>query len=242
MATETTAEKMLREARERQTANAAQDAANNAVKKADDTAAVDPKVAASKEQQDREEAAADLLARQEAARDLASKNATTNIPGVPSFAAVTPNAAGAPIPLGATIARTDEIPLKNVETVLVEDRAVGQIERPWRTFQHLYANANTIMPNGKKLIFGGQNGHLGQYSTNIPDQIKHLAELANTPGSMVTEVRQDAEGRFIVVTDAILDAEKQAALIDSRTNTARQQDPGVAQAISNLGRTIAQNS
>lgn len=228
---ETAAEAMLRKAREQQAANAAAEAQ----KKADAAAVVDPKVAESKKRQEEEEAQAELIARQQAAVELAAKSQNSGVPGV------TPSAGGAPVPM-ATVpaAQTQELILDPVMTK--SDVGVELIERPWRTFQHLYANANTIMPNGKKIIFGGQNGHTGQYSTNVPEQIEHLADLARTPGSMITEVRKDADGRYIVVTDAILEAEKQAALVDSRLNTARQQDPNVAQAMNNLGRTIAQDS
>lgn len=231
MAAETTAEAMLRKAKEQQ----AQNAAEEAQKKADASAAADAKVAESKKRQEEEEAAADLIARQQAAVELAARTQATGIPGV------TPNAAGNPVPVAPVMApQTAELVL---DPVMQPQRGeVGIVERPWRTFQHLYANANTIMPNGKKIIFGGQNGHIGQYSTNVPDQIEHLAILANTPGSMITEVRQDKDGRYIVVTDAILEAEKQAALADSRMNTARQQNPSVAQAMNNLGQTIARES
>lgn len=227
---ESQAEAMVRQAKERK--EAAEKAAE-AQKKADLRAAEDEKVAQDKKRQEAEEAAADLEARRTAAADLAAQNNSTQIPGI---SAVTPNAAGAPAPRPQ--AQTAEIELAPV----LVDKEIGLIENPWRTFQHLYANANTIMPDGKKIIFGGQNGHTGQYSTNQPEQIEHLVGLSNTPGSMVSEVRQDREGRYIVVNDAILEAERQAALIDSRKNTAHQQSPGVAQAISNLGRTIAQDS
>lgn len=233
---ETPADAMVRKAQERQQAAEAAERAAAAEKKADDLAKSDPKVAESKQRQEEEEAKADLQARQQAAQEMLSQNAGTNIPGVP---AVTANASGNPTP--ATRVPAPQTATIELAPVLVKDE-VGLIERPWRTFQHLYANANTIMPDGKKIIFGGQNGHTGQYSTNNEEQIKHLSTLANTPGSMITEVRQDSEGRYIVVTDAILEAEKQAALIDSRKNTAHQQDPNVAQAMNNLGRSIAQDS
>jgi len=231
---ETAAEKMIREAQERN--KQAAEVAATAQKKADDTAKVDPKVAADKERQDREEAEADLLARQAAARDLAAQNQASGIPGVSN---VTANAGNSPIPATRVPApQTAEIELAPV----LAPGEVGLVDRPWRTFQHLYANANTILPNGKKLIFGGQNGHIGQYSTNVPEQLEHLTELARTPGSMITEVRQDAEGRYIVVTDDILQAEQLAALADSRKNSARDLDPAASQAMSNLPRVIAQTS
>lgn len=225
---ETNAEAMIRQAQERQAKAKAEDAQ----KKADQTAAVDPKVAESKRLQDEAEALADLQARTAHAAALAASVQNSGIPGV------TPNAGGNPAP-AVPGPQTAEIQLA---PALVARDEVGTIERPWRTFQHLYANANTIMPNGKKIIFGGQNGHTGQYSTNVPDQIEHLADLARTPGSMVTEVRKDAEGRFIVVTDAILQAEQLAALADSRKNSARDLDPAASQAMNNLPFTIAQTS
>lgn len=225
MSQETPAEKMIREAKERKQAA---EAAALAQKKADDTAAVDPRVAESKRLQDEAEALADLQARQANAAEM-MKGLAAGVPGV------TPNATGNPIPQVAVQApQAAELQLASA---INPKNADG-----WRTFQHLYANANTIMPNGKKLIFGGQNGHTGQYSTNVPDQIEHLAELAHTPGSMITEVRKDPEGRYIVVTDAILQAEQLAALADSRKNSARDLDPAASQAMNNLPFTIAQTS
>lgn len=226
---ETNAEAMIRQAQER----AAKAKADEAQKKADETAAVDPKIAESKRLQDEAEAKADLEARQAQAAALAASVRGSGIPGV------TPNAAGAPVPAPVALAQTAEIQLA---PALVDREEVGIVERSWRTFQHLYANANTIMPNGKKIIFGGQNGHTGQYSTNVPEQIEHLAELAHTPGSMITEVRKDSEGRYIVVNDAILEAEQLAALADSRKNSARDLDPAASQAMNNLPFTIAQTS
>ncbi len=234
MSQETATERMVRQAAERQAAAVAEKAQNVA----DQAAAVDPKIAESRALQEKQEADADLAARQAAAAELLKGTQLTG--GVPG---VTSNAAGAQAPLSPQIAqltRTDSIPLAAVDSSM--DNSQIATERPWKTFQHLYANANTIMPSGKKLIFGGQNGHVGTYSTNVPAQIEHLLELALTPGSMVSEVKRDNEGRYIVVTDAILQAETLAALTDSRTNTARQQDPNVAQAMNNLGRTIAQDS
>lgn len=239
MAQESIVEAAARKQREKEAA----EAAARAEQKAQQRVQENPDVAASKAKQDAEEAAADAAARQEAAKALAGQNAQNAalLGGTSGVAPVTPNAGGLSIPVTPVKVAVDEVPLTGKLDTAIET-GIGYAEAPWRTFQHLYANANTIMPNGKKIIFGGQNGHVGQYSTNKKDQIEHLVELANTPGSMVTEVRKDAEGRYIVVTDAILEAETRAALIDSRTNTARQQDPNVAQAMNNLGRTIAQDS
>lgn len=225
MAQETAAEVMVRKAAEQQAALRAAEAQ----KKADATAAVDPKVAESKRLQDEAEALADLQARQANAAEM-MKGLAAGVPGV------TPNATGNPAPASAPVVQLPQA--ADLELAV----AVGNATGGWRTFQHLYANANTIMPSGKKIIFGGQNGHSGQYSTNVADQIEHLAELSKTPGSMITEVRKDADGRYIVVTDAILQAEQMAALADSRKNSARDLDPAASQAMNNLPFTIAQTS
>jgi hypothetical protein len=225
MAQETAAERIARMAKEAE----AQKKAAEAQEAADKRAAEDGKVAESKARQEREELEADNRARAEQAQALATQNAQRA-----QSVGVTPNAAGAPIP--ETVQPVQSAPVTAVAVSVAPDRS------EWRTFQHQYANANTIMPDGKKLIFGGQNGNIGQYSTNVPEQIKWLADLARTPGSMVTEVRKDADGRFIVVTDAILDAERQAVLIDSRTNSAADLNPNVVTARANLSRQIAADS
>ena len=269
MAQETSVEKAMREAAERakekrereeaeKKAREAEEAAN---KRADE----DPQVAASKKRQEEEEAKADAEARRAEAQEFAmrnSKNAaavglaaqdlglTTQdqaLGGVPS---VTANAGGDLVPADTIIPGQPLSPEQAQQQVIqpqkvalaAADPVAKESSAGWKTYQHQYANANTILPNGKKIIFGGMNGSIGQYSTNVPSQIEHLDELAQTPGSMITEVRKDSEGRFVVVTDAILQAEQQAALIDSRTNSAADLNPNVVSARANLARQIAQDS
>lgn len=262
MATESSVEKAMREAAERakekRDREEAEQKAREAEEAANKRAQEDSKVMESKRRQEQEEAEADAAARKNEALELAARNSRNAadvglstqeqaLGGVPS---VTANAAGDMVPTSQPvpgqplypeqaqqqIVQSQKVALAEVDPVAAE-RTVG-----WKTYQHQYANANTILPNGKKIIFGGMNGHIGQYSTNIPTQIEHLDELARTPGSMITEVRKDADGRFIVVTDAILQAEQQAVLIDSRTNSAADTNPNVAAARANLSRQIAQDS
>lgn len=239
MAQETPVERALRLANEKKAEDAAKTAEANANKRAEE----DPKVRESRERQEQEERDAEMQARQQQAAALAAQNsANANLIG--GVNPVTPNAANLPTPGQPLVASDAQAQIQAAQPVALSGVATVAPERNvgWKTYQHQYANANTIMPNGKKLIFGGQNGSTGQYSTNVPSQIEHLDDLARTPGSMVTEVRKDAEGRFIVVTDAVLQSEQQAALIDSRTNSAADLNPNVVAARSNLARQIAADS
>ena len=262
MAQETSVEKAMREAAERAKDKRDKEEADRKAREAEEAAnkraEEDPGVAASKKRQEEEEAKADAEARRAEAQEFAARNAqnaaavglTTQdqaLGGVPS---VTANAAGDLVPADQLIAGQPLYPEQAQQQVIQPQKVALAATDPvapersagWKTYQHQYANANTILPNGKKIIFGGMNGSIGQYSTNVPSQIEHLDDLAQTPGSMITEVRKDSEGRFVVVTDAILQAEQQAALIDSRTNSAADLNPNVVSARANLARQIAQDS
>lgn len=112
----------------------------------------------------------------------------------------------------------------------------------FRTFKHLYAGANTIMEKGKKLVFGGPAGAPGFYTTKDEDEIAFLVPLSETPGSMVTEVKLDADGREIVQKDEVIEHDKEAALEDSRANSKADLNPAVNAAREALAQNIAKNS
>lgn len=169
------------------------------------------------EEQDKKD---ELAARLAAAHELLAEHGMTP--------ATTPNAGASPVP-AASIGQG--LPAVAASTV------VGL-----RTFQHLYAGAGVVMEKGKRLVFGGPNGGIGYYSTNKPSEIELLNEIANTPGSMVTEVKQAPDGRYVTATDPILQAEQLAVQRDSRRNTENDLNPNVQNARQNLSRTIAQNS
>lgn len=160
--------------------------------------------------------------------------------------AVTPNAGANEIPLGsnvspAVVSGAVNTDLANQQIAAGMAREVP-MEAPFRTFQHVYANANTILPNGKKLVFGGPNGGVGEFTTNNVAELEHLVELARTPGSMITEVLVLQDGRHIARADQVLNAERAAVIRDSRLNTAAESNPNIATARNNLPNNIRMNS
>lgn len=131
-------------------------------------------------------------------------------------------------------------------TNIVKELPKEEISK-FRTFQHLYAGANTIMPNkkdeppGKKLVFGGPAGGVGTYTTKDEAEIAYLEELSQTSGTMISEIKQDPEGRTIVRVDESIKADIQEAVADSRKNTAAETNPAIVAARENLAQNIAKN-
>lgn len=101
-----------------------------------------------------------------------------------------------------------------------------------RTFQHLFAGAGVVTPDGRRLTFGGQPGGVGIYVTDRADDIAYLEELSHTSGSQVTEPG--------VTDDATKNALQEAAR-DARRNTEVDLNPNVQAARNSLGQTIAKN-
>jgi hypothetical protein len=179
------------------------------------------------EEQDKKD---ELAARLAAAQELLSEHGMTP--------ATTPNAGGNVMPvMPPTLTE-----LQDGTTLRLSATREIPLDSPMRTFQHQYANASVITEKGKRLVFGGPNGGIGYYTTNKLAEIEILSEIADTPGSMVTEVKQAADGRYLVADDPILQAEKLAVQRDSRANTAADLNPQVQNARQNLSRNIAQNS
>lgn len=187
---------------------------------------------ASRKEQDEQDKKDELQARLAAAQELLAENGV--IPA--TISPVTPNAGNNPTPVPTLTTLADGTLLK------VETPSQTVLSGAMRTFQHQYANASVITDKGKRLVFGGQNGGIGYYTTNKPAEIELLSEVADTPGSMVTEVKQAADGRYLVKDDPILQAERLAVQRDSRANTAADLDPNVNNARQNLGKNIAANS
>lgn len=184
------------------------------------------KLEASRLEQEEQDRKDELAARLAAAQELLKEHGLTP--------ATTPNAGGNTYP---TLT-------EKADGTLLEVAApkITPISGAMRTFQHLYAGAGVIMPTGKRLVFGGQNGGIGYYTTNRTNEIELLSDLADTPGSMVSEVKVTPDGRMVVTTDPILQAEQLAVQQDARRNTAADLNPQVSNARENLARTIAQNS
>lgn len=110
-----------------------------------------------------------------------------------------------------------------------------------RVFQHVYAGANTILPDGTKLTFGGPLGSQGTFITNVPEEVAHLEKLAKMPGSQISEIVHTADGRDVPTSaDAQFSADQAQVRADAAANSARDLDPNVVAARSNLAASIAQ--
>lgn len=134
---------------------------------------------------------------------------------------------------------TEKTTLVSKETLADKDKEIVlQLE----TYQHLYAGANTIMADGRKLVFGGAPGGPGTYATQDKDEIEFLDKIAKMGGSQITKITQDVDGREKVVgdvTDTVNDI--QAAQQDAIANTVRDANPAIAAARANISKIAAQN-
>ncbi len=102
-----------------------------------------------------------------------------------------------------------------------------------RTFVHQVAGANTVLPDGRKLVFNGKKGSVGFHITNDPDAIEWLEDLVATPASQITE---EVNNRIVrkEVDPAILEA-----VVSAAENSERAADPQVSAAVNNLPQAIA---
>lgn len=142
-----------------------------------------------------------------------------------------------------------------------QEQAAPALDEGWRYFQHLYAGATFVTRNGHVIIFGGPLGGRGTYMTKDPDEIAELADgytskvkddqivkvrgAATMPGSMITElVKHPRTGVLVpkIEYDALLEADQQAVLSDSRANSIRDMDPNVIAARENLPNAIKSGS
>ena len=113
-----------------------------------------------------------------------------------------------------------------------------------RTFVHQVAGANTIMPDGKKLVFGGRRGlaslgqtsGLGYYVTDLPEEITWLENICKHTSSQVTEL----VGERVVTKKA--DPAIAMAVADAAHNTEQVFNPQVSAAVDNLGGSIAKDA
>lgn len=102
-----------------------------------------------------------------------------------------------------------------------------------RTFVHQVAGANTILPDGRKLVFRGKKGSQGFYMTDDVDEIEWLEELVATPASQISE-----EINNRVVRKAVDPAIQEAAM-EAAANSERAANPTVSAAVNNLPQAIA---
>lgn len=124
----------------------------------------------------------------------------------------------------ATAAARTDLPVANREVATVADM---------RTFVHTVAGANTILPDSRKLVFGGKPGGLGYYVTNNVDEIEWLVELTNAVSSQVTEQIVDK------IIEKEVDPAIQQAADDSKANSERIMNPQASAAVENLAKYIA---
>lgn len=158
---------------------------------------------------------------------------TPNPPVIPETASLVGNLNTANMTANGQ-APKDEIPAsRSGPTPAPVEVVPTVVKRATRTFYHLYAGAGVVMPDGTRLTFGGKPGSQGVFMTDKMEETAYLSELANTPGSQVSE---DLSG----VQDPEFQHDQEEALGDSRRNTLLDLDPNVAAARAGLGRTIAQ--
>jgi hypothetical protein len=113
-----------------------------------------------------------------------------------------------------------------------------------RTFVHQVAGANTIMPTGKKLVFGGRRGlaslgqtsGLGYYVTDLPEEITWLENICKYTSSQVTELVDEK------VVPKKADPAIAMAVADAAHNTEQVFNPQVSAAVDNLGGSIAKDA
>jgi len=115
-----------------------------------------------------------------------------------------------------------------------------------RTFKHLTAGSNTIMPNGKVLVFGGRPGGVGFYTTDDEDEIKHLLQLVKSPTAPVEEEKTEvAEASAETLVTAVLtkpaDPALQEAVKDAAASAEKAADPNIVSAQEKLSSLIAKN-
>jgi len=115
-----------------------------------------------------------------------------------------------------------------------------------RTFKHLTAGSNTIMPTGKVLTFGGRPGGVGFYTTEDEDEIKHMLQLVKSPTAPVEEeVAAVAEAATETIATAVLtkpaDPALQEAVKDAAASAEKAADPHVVAAQETLNKLIAKN-
>lgn len=122
-----------------------------------------------------------------------------------------------------------------------------------KTYVHQVAGANTIMPDGKKLIFGGKTGRalqgggwlpggFGYYTTDLPAEIKWLEDLCKAPTSQITRLIEDKVRHVEVIEQKKVDPALLDARNDAAANSARAMDPNISKAQEGLAHTIAMNA
>lgn len=116
-----------------------------------------------------------------------------------------------------------------------------------RTFVHQTAGANTILPDGTKLTFGGRPhlasinmvGGRGLYVTDVPEEIEWLAQLVKMPSSQVTEMVEDPLTHTEKILPKRADPTIMQSVRDAAENSERVFNPTVSAVVENMGAHIA---
>lgn len=147
----------------------------------------------------------------------------------------TPNANGAQ---NAALAAAEQIQTsREVAASERADRAVLALQSA-RNYEHIFAGANAIMPDGKKITFAGRPGTRGYYTTTKAKEIQFLDELSTTSGSQISspELRGRTQGEYDEYHRDLAEATR-----DANANAARENDPNIVAARANLPKLIAAN-
>lgn len=139
------------------------------------------------------------------------------------------------------------IPESDAPKELGDGVRVAEELRHSRKFVHQTAGANTIMPDGKKLTFGGRPhlasigmvGGIGLYITSIPEEIKWLSTLAKMPGSQVTELIEDVVTHQEMLVQKKVDPAIALSARDAAANSERVMNPNTSAVVENMGAHIA---
>lgn len=184
-------------------------------------------------------------ARANAAAQLAARQAIED-KTVNSEASVANAVAGSPAqPLEAALHQ-------NPNVSVFEENPAEKAHPAMKTYVHQVAGANTVMPDGKKLVFGGKTGRVvdgawrhggfGYYSTDIAAEIQWLEDLVKSPTSQVTRAVEDPVTHTEVIQTKRIDPAIRLAAQDAAANSERAMDPQVAKAQQNLPNAIAHDA
>ncbi len=80
-----------------------------------------------------------------------------------------------------------------------------------RTFKALTAGSNVIMPNGKKLTFGGPIGGHGVYVTSNSSEVRFLEEMVKFSNGQIWEEAAPEQEAAIVAASPVVNDTKVAA-------------------------------
>lgn len=139
------------------------------------------------------------------------------------------------IPQAATqLGQAPVASLASLHQAIVDEKSNASTLEPgesFKTYKHMYAGANTIMPDGKRLTFGGHPGGNGYYTTKDPAEQQYLNDMCRQVSSQISTENGN-------LTPELTSLQAQT-VVDTRRNTVLDVDPNVANARANMANVIA---